>query len=406
LIDAFQKCFQIVKLQLEAEDDPQIIFETLNARGAPLQPSDLIRNFLFLRASRKGEDVDELYNNYWKNFDERESGSDTKGAKFWKREERQGRLKNSRLDLLLYHYVGLRKQEDIKVSHVFEEFRDWWGKGRETGEEMSRIVHLAKYFETFVAPDQKTRFGLFCRRVKLLDTATLTPLVFHLLEFHEPNSRNFLQAIDDLESYLARRFIRGFTTAGYNRIFLNRLLAEMVQESKSDAATLRQKLLSLSGDSQKWPDDTEFRDSWFSRQQYRGNNTRKVRAILEALELSYGEYGKEFGFEFDSLSVEHLLPQKWKAADYPLTAETAEGRATRARLIHSIGNLTLVTPEFNSALSNEEFKVKRPAIVSESALRLNAYFQSPPNGDVWDENAIVSRAGTLFLHALRIWPHP
>ena len=127
LRDALQSCFQIMRLQLDAEDDPQIIFETLNARGAPLQPSDLIRNFLFLRATRNGENVDSLYENYWREFDEKtDPGSGAKGAKFWKAEERQGRLKNSRLDLLLYHYVGLRKREDLKVAHVFEEFKGWW----------------------------------------------------------------------------------------------------------------------------------------------------------------------------------------------------------------------------------------------------------------------------------------
>lgn len=97
-----------MRLQLDSEDDPQLIFETLNARGAPLQPSDLIRNFVFLTASRNNENVDSLYESYWREFDEKtESGSGAKGAKFWKKEERQGRLKNSRLDLLLYHYVGL-----------------------------------------------------------------------------------------------------------------------------------------------------------------------------------------------------------------------------------------------------------------------------------------------------------
>ena len=68
-----------------------------------------------------------LYENYWREFDEKtDPGSGAKGAKFWKAEERQGRLKNSRLDLLLYHYVGLRKREDLKVAHVFEEFKGWW----------------------------------------------------------------------------------------------------------------------------------------------------------------------------------------------------------------------------------------------------------------------------------------
>ncbi|MFZ2155424.1 MAG: DUF262 domain-containing protein, partial [Bradyrhizobium sp.] len=105
LLSAFENAFQIMRLQLGPEDDPQIIFETLNARGAPLQPSDLVRNFLFLRATRNGEDVDALYEKHWRDFDERpEPGGNAKGAKFWKKEERQGRLKTSRLDLLLYHY--------------------------------------------------------------------------------------------------------------------------------------------------------------------------------------------------------------------------------------------------------------------------------------------------------------
>jgi hypothetical protein len=108
LLSAFENAFQIMRLQLGQEDDPQIIFETLNARGAPLQPSDLVRNFVFLRASRNGEVVDDLYRKYWQDFDERvEPGFGSKGAKFWKKEERQGRLKSSRLDLLIYHYVGL-----------------------------------------------------------------------------------------------------------------------------------------------------------------------------------------------------------------------------------------------------------------------------------------------------------
>jgi hypothetical protein len=79
LIDALQSCFQIMRLQLDAEDDPQIIFETLNARGTPLQPSDLVRNFLFLRASRNGEDVKDLYDTYWKEFGDRNRAREQKG---------------------------------------------------------------------------------------------------------------------------------------------------------------------------------------------------------------------------------------------------------------------------------------------------------------------------------------
>ena len=65
-----------------------------------------------------------------------------------------------------------------------------------------------------------------------------------------------------------------------------------------------------------------------------------------------------------------------------------------------------MTPGFNTALSNEAFKVKRPAIVAESRLALNAYFQAFSNNDVWDEKAIVARAEALYPLATRVWPYP
>jgi hypothetical protein len=408
LNSALQSAFQVMRLQLGVEDDPQIIFETLNARGAPLQPSDLIRNFVFLRASRNEEKVDELYENYWRDFDERvEPGASAKGAKFWKKEERQGRLKTSRLDLLIYHYVGLRKQESLKVAHVFEEFKTWWeSEKRDTDFELRRIAALAEQFQVCITPDQKTRFGLFSRRMKLLDTSTQTPLLFHLLEHHASDDAEFVAMLTDIESYFVRRFVCGLTTKSYNRIFLDRLLSEMVSEDKADAATLRQKLLKLDGDSQRWPNDDNFKQSWSYRQLYEGRSTRKVRAVLEALEFSLRTSKQEFLPELDSLSVEHVLPQQWKPGDWPLPAETPGAPEARERLLHSLGNLTLVTPGFNSSLSNDGFKIKRPEIAANSSLMLNAYFQKFQDTDSWNEATIVERANSLFDLARTIWPFP
>lgn len=406
LLAALREGFQIMSLELEDEDDPQIIFETLNARGAPLLPSDLIRNFIFLHATRNGEDVDELYRQGWQHFDETVDTSTGKGAKFWKQQERQGRLKNSRLDLLLYHYVGMRKCEDLKVAHVFNEFKDWWqDEPRDTQRELARITHLAGYFQTFMVPGQASRFDLFCRRLKLLDVSTVTPLVLYLLEHHKPDSAELLQAIGDLESYLVRRFICGYTTKSYNRTFLNRLLAEMVREQKTDAATLRSKLLSLQGESQCWPDDETFARDWYHRRLYQGRNTGKVRAVLEALELTMRGSKQESLVLPDGLTVEHVLPQKWQT-NWPLADDTPENQEKRNRLLHSIGNLTLVTQAFNSALSNEPFAVKRQEIVTTSLLMLNTHFQRYDDNDAWDEDEIVSRADSLFAYALKIWPLP
>ena len=244
--------------------------------------------------------------------------------------------------------------------------------------------------------------------MSLLDTSTHTPLVFHLLEHHQSIDADFLVAIADLESYFVRRFVCGLTTKGYNRIFLNRLLAEMVQERKADAATLRSKLLALEGDSQRWPKDKEFQAAWCYRRLYQGSSTRKVRALLEGLEFALRTAAQEFLPELDKLSVEHVLPQKWKPEGWPLPESKPESEAkeARARLLHSVGNLTLVTSGFNSSLSNEPFTVKRPEIAANSSLMLNAVFQEFADADRWDEGTIVARAEGLLPLALKTWPYP
>jgi Protein of unknown function DUF262 len=76
---ALKNALQVVVIDLETGDDAQVIFETLNARGEPLLPADLLRNFIFLRAARNGEPQETLYEEYWKQFDD----------EFWRHEVRQ-----------------------------------------------------------------------------------------------------------------------------------------------------------------------------------------------------------------------------------------------------------------------------------------------------------------------------
>jgi len=101
-------------------------------------------------------------------------------------------------------------------------------------------------------------------------------------------------------------------------------------------------------------------------------------------------------------------PQQWAPPAWPEPAagagngeETAEER--RGRLLHSFGNLTLLTQELNSSVSNGPFTSKRPEIAKQSVLRLNTYFQ---DAMTWDEAEIAKRGEKLLEQAKRIWPRP
>ncbi len=81
--------------------------------------------------------------------------------------------------------------------------------------------------------------------------------------------------------------------------------------------------------------------------------------------------------------------------------ETGEER--RDRLIHTFGNLTLLTHSLNSDVQDGPFKAKRPEITKQSLLLLNAYFQDTES---WDEGTITTRGRHLFARARELWSRP
>ena len=106
---AITAMLQLIIIDLDDKDDPNVIFETLNARGTPLEQSDLVKNFVM---SESGEVVDGD-GSIWGNLDDR----------WWRSEVRQGRLFRPRLDMLFNYWLAMRTGQDVSPSKVFDTFR-------------------------------------------------------------------------------------------------------------------------------------------------------------------------------------------------------------------------------------------------------------------------------------------
>lgn len=174
LIRAVTRYVEIVAIELEDGDDPQVIFETLNARGAPLLPSDLLRNFVFLEATRRREDVPKLYQNYWSAYD---TGSSHDG--FWKQEQTQGRIKRPRLDLFIFHYLTAQTQREIPIKHLYQEFRAWWLKNCPVVENGLKDLQSASLaYRSLLQPKGQSRLDIFCDGHKVSRTRADRPVIF------------------------------------------------------------------------------------------------------------------------------------------------------------------------------------------------------------------------------------
>jgi len=414
LYEVVRSYIQLVEIQLDYEDEPQVIFETLNARGIPLEPSDLIRNYLFLEATRQNKDVNALYQQWWKNYDD----VDEKKNKFWKEQERQGRFKRSRLDLFFFHYLTFQILHEIKMNHMYQEFKDWWESTEKKGQprsielELEKAQRSSRVFRSLVSPCSDNQLGIFATRLQIMDTTTIYPLLLWLCEKQSTISVDeFNGILQDLESYLIRRQVCRLTTKNYNRFFLA-MLNNLSKENPLNRASVQKELLSSNEESAKWPDDELFRKHLTGDPIYLTLSAKKVQMILKALELASRTANQEESNSIinTAVTVEHVMPQGFNPEEwpYPKSYEGIDAPSRwmqRYNLIHSFGNLTLLTQYLNSEVSNGPFRVKRPEIAKQSLLILNSYFQKFSDDDVWDENTIIQRGEHLADLALRAWEY-
>lgn len=429
-IDALQQALTsrlyFIVLELETGDDPQVIFETLNARGEPLLPSDLIRNDLFLRVLRDRLKPDEIYRKYWVEFEERKSEHVDNGeGRFWHVMDTQGRLYRPRIDLFVFHWLTMKRaiaqqQDELLIANLYREFKKWTERQRLSSEEIfSELAVSRDDYARLVVPSGADRLSVTAARLKAIDTGTAHPLLLYLIGKFRNDLSNpeLVKILNAIESYLVRRLLTRGTAKNYNKIFLSLLTkVAKVGPGVSLATFVEQELLSFKGPTAEWPDDNKLEHGILENPIYVRSRQDRVRIILIAAEnhirMMSGNKVEE-ALANSALSIEHILPQEPKLEDYPYPESHLEFRKqnesveeARERVAHTLGNLTLLTQPLNSSVSNGEFLKKRAEIAEHSVLRLNKFMSVETAPITWDENSIVSRGRELFEHVRAIWPIP
>jgi hypothetical protein len=406
---SLKSVLKVVVIDLEQDDDAQVIFETLNARGEPLLPADLLRNFIFLRAARLGEPQESLYDQYWRRFDD----------PFWREEVRQGRLSRPRSDLFLQHFLASRQTEDIPITHLFVEYKSWIEKKKPfttVRDELATLAHQADDFRRIIEPKPDDLLYPLVTFLDCFDIRTAYPLLLHLLDAGLTDAQ-WILTMATLESYLLRRAVTNMTTKNYNRVFLT--LTRTLRREGTTPDNIRRHLSGLGGESSEWPKDAAFGAAWQTQHAYFTLQNAKIVHILRRLNDTYLR-GKTEDISIRSpLTVEHILPQNW-IDEWPLPdgskgmtwhelaeAEDNDPRALatkrRNALLQTFGNLTVITQALNSSVSNSAWSVKKPALLSASLLPINQQLQAAAT---WDERAIEQRSKDLFGRAIKIWPRP
>jgi len=389
---------QMVVIDLELKDDSNIIFETLNARGTPLIESDLIKNFILYTAKASGKDEEQIYENYWKHLDDG----------WWREDARTGRLVRPRVDVFLNYWLSMRTVSEIAANKVFESFENY-AKPKDiesVAADIKRVGDTYRQFEIDSVPDEVQ----FWYRIRTMEAGVVTPLLLLVCSASAdqlaPDRR--LRSLKTIESFLVRRMICRLTAKDYNRLFLE--LAEVIQRRGLEFADeiVNEFLKNQTADSREWPTDVTLKDAIVQLPIYRLLTRNRLRMVLEGIEGAMRGSKAEESNVPRNLTIEHLMPQEWRE-HWPLPSDQTDAEThtiDRNRMIHTVGNLTLVNNRLNPSLSNGPWTEKKDGLGDHSVLFLNKELLADVDSDTWSEETIQQRSVRLAKIASQVWPGP
>lgn len=376
---------EIINITLNNEDNPQLIFESLNSTGLDLSEGDKIRNFILMGLPTREQD--EYYDKYWNRIEECTKYDVSAFVR----------------DYLSVKQLVISSQKKIYVS--FKEYVEL--HAIEAEELLKDILEYAKCYEVLLCGGTNNKALNACiYRLNRLETTVTRPFFLEVLRLHDDGKMDMAQVTEVFlitENYLFRRTICDLPTNVLNKIFLM-LHREIVRYDGADADYVEKFKYALLSKKEKarFPDDNEFSTGFIDRQVYQMNSKNKIY-ILERLENYGTDEDKDVYSHCDDgiYSIEHIMPQhltpswvKVLGDDYEFIHET---------WLHRIANLTLTA--YNSKYSNSTFEEKKTMKngFEDSGIRMNTYIAKK---DKWTLAEIEERNQYLMGRALEIWALP
>ncbi|WP_100954174.1 DUF262 domain-containing protein [Helicobacter pylori] len=365
---------KIVAVGLElGEDDPQVVFESINATGVQLKGLDLIRNYLMMGENSDNQQA--LYYEYWIPLEE------------WIGEKHLDDFIMTYLRIYLENKLkeGEREVYDALKAHHRENFpNDIQGlmkDMREYGRIYQIFLDRDHYFLDRGNPQQLANLRLRIKDLTKIKFGVAKPFVLRCARDFEEGKldyENFHEILQILTSYFVRRSVCGDPTAALNKVlyYLYRRLGENV------SADALKRYLGKSVGQAAFPNDDRIKAAFAVRNAYAANQVCKF-ILLEIEKLSNAEPPKEEGLE-----VEHFYPktptQEWRdmVGDY-FTFEQD--------YLNNFGNLTLSGQ--NQRLGNKPYEAKIELMEQYSSLHLNDYFIN--NTHSWGIEEVKARSEYL-----------
>ncbi|GAA7744753.1 DUF262 domain-containing protein [Helicobacter pylori] len=364
---------KIVAIGLElGEDDPQVVFESINATGVQLKGLDLIRNYLMM--GENSDNQNRLYNTYWVPLEDWLGEKDLNDfIKTYLRIYLENRLKEEEREV--YYALKAHHRENFpnNIQGLMSDMREY-------GRIYQIFLDRDHYFLGRGDPQQLANLRLRIKDLVKIKFGVAKPFILRCARDFEEGKldyENFCEILQILTSYFVRRSVCGDSTA-----VLNKDLYSLYGQLENVSADALKRYLGKSVGQTVFPNDDKIKAAFLVRNAYAANQVCKF-ILLEIEKLSNAEPPRE-----ENLEVEHFYPktptQEWRdrVGDY-FTFEQD--------YLNNFGNLTLSGQ--NQRLGNKSYEAKIALMEEYGSLHLNDYFIN--NTHSWGIEEVKARSEYL-----------
>lgn len=378
-------CLEIINIRLDMDDNPQLIFESLNSTGLDLSEGDKIRNFILMGLPSKEQE--DYYEKYWNKIEV---------------------CTKYDVSAFIRDYLSVKQQAIPQQKKIYVNFKDFVELGKiETEPLLAEMLAYAKRYQILLDGNSGSAALDACiDRLNRLETTVTRPYFLEVLRLYNENKLTLAQVTEiflTTENYLFRRTMCDLPTNALNKIFLM-LHREIIRYDGTEdnyVEKLKYALLSKK-ERARFPDDVEFKAAFEERPVYLMNSKNKIY-ILERFENFGTSEDKDVYRHCDdgTYSIEHIMPQHltpvWQKElgdDYEQIHEL---------WLHRMANLTLTA--YNSKYSNSSFTEKKTMQngFDDSGIRMNTWIAKK---DKWTLAELEERSDYLMGRALSIWAAP
>ncbi len=380
---------RVVSIGLGGKEDPQQIFESLNATGRPLTESEKVKNWFLM--GLPDEEQQDLHNNHWLKIEQ------TLGAEHT----------TEPTDTFLRDVLRWRTGEVHGIDQVYDGLRRWavrQGHAKDRPALCREFARLARLYGILTGtagkhPDARVEREL--RHLREMRIDIHRPLTLRLLNDASGNgqaevsNKGLAKILVGIGAWTTRLWLADRPTSG-----MNKAVAELAHRpgpgtDEDFAEHWLGRVQRLRNTRVGVPNDEEVREGIRTRKAYGGSATRSSFAILCA--LMEAEHREEAPAR-DKLTIEHVMPQKLTEDWKRVLGDEAEERHGRYR--DRLANLTLSGDATNSSMAAGTFDAKRE-VYRKSPIGMTRRLADE---NEWDEEALERRAEELTHRVLKRWP--